>query len=293
MTEHESLAADDLTRRGVAAAQDGETAEAHRLLSQAVQANPRDARAWLWLFAVAGTDEDRRACLERVLEIEPENAGARRELERLDAPREAADLPLLEEALAGAHLAASPTPPAPAGRSRRIGGWGIAIPVVIGAGLVVAALAVVACAFVVRAGSRIGIMPPDIVDSRNYPTPTPIVPQVALLSVRGHSSASDGCVVEGEITNLTESPLELYVVAYFCAAKEDTRAFDNQARLDRVPLPPGQASRFRVGIPYDPQMRYAQVRFRMAAGQGLYTRDDTQEGGSVDWWVPQAYIELE
>jgi hypothetical protein len=99
--------------------------------------------------------------------------------------------------------------------------------------------------------------------------------------------------VEGEITNITESPLELYVVAYFCAAKEDTRTFDNQTRIDRVPLPPGQTSRFRVKISYDPKFRYAQVRFKTVDGQGLYTRDDTQEGGSVDWWVPQAYIELE
>jgi len=260
MIGHET---DDLTQRGVAAAQDGERAEAYRLLSRAVQANPRDARAWLWLFAVADTAGERRACLERVLEIEPENAGARRELERLQT----AGPPSLAVA-----------PPAPTGHAdkRKIVG-----------------LLVIGACTVYGTGGR----PPGIVSrpvgSRPYPTPTPVVPYVALLSARGHSSASDGCVVEGEIKNLAEYPLyDLSVVACFCAAKDDTRTFDGEARIDRVPLPPGQVSRFRVVIPYNPQLRYAQVRFKLAGGQGVYTRDDTQEGGPVDWWVPESFIEL-
>ncbi len=278
MIGHET---DDLTQRGVAAAQDGERAEAYQLLSQAVQANPGDARAWLWLFAVADTDEERRACLERVLEIEPENAGARRELERL-------------QTAGPSPLAVAPSLPTGHADRRKIVG-----PLVIGAGLVVAVVAVlgVAGACMVYVLGRTGVRPPGIVSrpvaSRPYPTPTPVVPYVALLSARGHSSASDGCVVEGEVSNLTGSPLELDVVACFCAAKEDTRTFDGESRLDRVPLPPGQVSRFRVVIPYNPQLRYAQVRFKLTSGQGLYARDDTQQGGPVDWWVPQAFIKLE
>ena len=284
MIGHET---DDLTQRGVAAAQDGERAEAYRLLSRAVQANPRDARAWLWLFAVADTAGERRACLERVLEIEPENAGARRELERLQT----AGPPSLAVA-----------PPAPTGHAdkRKIVGLlviGAGLVAAVGAGLVVAVGAVLgvtgACTVLYGTGGR----PPGIVSrpvgSRPYPTPTPVVPYVALLSARGHSSASDGCVVEGEIKNLAEYPLyDLSVVACFCAAKDDTRTFDGEARIDRVPLPPGQVSRFRVVIPYNPQLRYAQVRFKLAGGQGVYTRDDTQEGGPVDWWVPESFIEL-
>jgi len=67
----------ELIRRGIAAARGGRRDEAERLLRQATSADPQNARAWLWLSAVASGIEAQRECLYRVLEIEPHNSFAR------------------------------------------------------------------------------------------------------------------------------------------------------------------------------------------------------------------------
>jgi len=75
---------DALLAQGIAAGRAGEAARAQQLLAAALQLNPRSEPAWLWLSGVLPNPEQRRACLERVLAINPDNAHARNGLQWLD-----------------------------------------------------------------------------------------------------------------------------------------------------------------------------------------------------------------
>jgi hypothetical protein len=66
-----------------AAVERDDRASARRLLVKAVQADPRNETAWLWLSAVVDDTGREREYLERVLAINPDNATARKHLDRL------------------------------------------------------------------------------------------------------------------------------------------------------------------------------------------------------------------
>src|SRR4051812_19187000 len=83
----------DLVAAGIAALKSGEVDGARALLVQALQADPANGTAWLWLSGAVAADAERRYCLERVLELESNHAAARRGLDRL-APDIAAESPL-------------------------------------------------------------------------------------------------------------------------------------------------------------------------------------------------------
>ena len=74
-----------LFKAGKEAAQRGDKPKAHELLRQAIEVDPYHEQAWLWLAAVVETDEDRQVCFENVLELNPQNDVARRQLERIEA----------------------------------------------------------------------------------------------------------------------------------------------------------------------------------------------------------------
>lgn len=76
--------ADDLYRRGVAAARGGQKTMAATLLRQAVKLNPQHEQAWLWLSGVLDKPQDVAFCLRAVLGINPENERARRGLAALE-----------------------------------------------------------------------------------------------------------------------------------------------------------------------------------------------------------------
>lgn len=73
----------ELTEKGIEALKAGNRVEARRLLSQAVQDQPDDTQAWLWLSGAVTEDEQRIACLQQVLRISPANQVASRGLEKL------------------------------------------------------------------------------------------------------------------------------------------------------------------------------------------------------------------
>lgn len=54
--------------------------KAQQTLARIIKQNPNDEKAWLWLGAVADSDEQRRLCLERVLQINPGNEPAQKGL---------------------------------------------------------------------------------------------------------------------------------------------------------------------------------------------------------------------
>ena len=83
----------DLLSQGIAAARTGRKVQARQLLQQALALNPRSESAWLWLGSIVKSDAERIKCLERVLEINPNNAAARKGLAQLQARAAAPSIP--------------------------------------------------------------------------------------------------------------------------------------------------------------------------------------------------------
>ena len=75
---------DTLTSQGIEAFRNGDIAEARGLFQQAVHNNPRNEDALLWLSQLAESDAERADTLRRVLDINPNNATARRGLEFIE-----------------------------------------------------------------------------------------------------------------------------------------------------------------------------------------------------------------
>ncbi len=73
-----------MVREGVNALKAGRKEEASVLLLKAVELDPYNEDAWLWLSGIVESPEDQRTCLENVLSINPNNARARSGLEYLD-----------------------------------------------------------------------------------------------------------------------------------------------------------------------------------------------------------------
>lgn len=90
-----------LLAQGVSALKGGDTARAKDLIAQSIRLNPRNEYAWLWLSGVVATDEERRRCLERVLELNPANDAARH------------GLAVLARAATAPAAPPTPRPPAP------------------------------------------------------------------------------------------------------------------------------------------------------------------------------------
>jgi hypothetical protein len=77
--------ADLLTQQGIAALQSNDKPRAYEMLGQAVQIEPHNEQAWLWLSGAVATDAERRYCLEQVLVINPRNSAAQRGMALLPA----------------------------------------------------------------------------------------------------------------------------------------------------------------------------------------------------------------
>src|SRR5262245_35324854 len=64
---------DTILQLGIDAAREGNRDEARNLFSLLTRQEPNNLSAWLWLAGVAGSPEQRRVALERVLELDPTN----------------------------------------------------------------------------------------------------------------------------------------------------------------------------------------------------------------------------
>jgi competence protein ComEC len=76
---------EDLIKQAIQAARAGDRHQAQALLNEAVQQEPQNAHAWYLLSQVADTHEEAVRCLERVLEIVPDNAQAQSRLASIKA----------------------------------------------------------------------------------------------------------------------------------------------------------------------------------------------------------------
>jgi hypothetical protein len=83
--------ADKKLKMGIVAVKEGRKGQAHGLLKDATRLDPSSWKAWLWLSRVAEDEDKQRVYLEKVLEINPENTLAQRELEAIGGPREEAE----------------------------------------------------------------------------------------------------------------------------------------------------------------------------------------------------------
>lgn len=72
-----------LLEQGIIAIRSGNKGQAKSLFKQVLQADDRNERAWLWLSEVAETTEERVACVERALELNPNNSMAQLALKKL------------------------------------------------------------------------------------------------------------------------------------------------------------------------------------------------------------------
>ena len=81
--EEATLTLAELLAEAAAAASLGDRAEAERLFRRATERSPGNSTAWLGLAAAVRAPEDKRACYEHVLAINPNNGEARIALQRL------------------------------------------------------------------------------------------------------------------------------------------------------------------------------------------------------------------
>lgn len=75
----------ELRQQGITAAKAGNKDEARRLLQQSIRLEPDNESGWLWLASVARDAQERVFCLNRILEINPNNETAQKALEGLQA----------------------------------------------------------------------------------------------------------------------------------------------------------------------------------------------------------------
>jgi hypothetical protein len=119
----------ELLQEGIRAAKGGQVEKARRILKRVIEQEPHNEMAWLWLSSVVETDEQRMACLENVLAINPHHQAAQRGLQAL-RQKVVTIKPLLEETIA------APTPTVSRPPARKSGPW-VAVALVALAMLVV------------------------------------------------------------------------------------------------------------------------------------------------------------
>ncbi|MEP7292674.1 MAG: tetratricopeptide repeat protein [Chloroflexota bacterium] len=71
----------DLRQRGIQLAKAGQKDESRELLQQSIRLDPQNEAAWLWLASVARDNRERLFCLQKLLEINPQNETARKALD--------------------------------------------------------------------------------------------------------------------------------------------------------------------------------------------------------------------
>ncbi len=214
---------DTLTSQGIDAFRNGETERARTLFMQALDANPRNEDALLWLSQLAESDAERASYFRRILDINPGNATARRGL----------------EAIEGRPVAAPrrPTPraPRPAPRPRRSGLslWQRAIGFALGhLGVTLAFATVVLVGLVILVVAAVIRSRPAAPTRAPVPTPAPLGELIAFVSDRSGSP-------------------ELYVARIDGSGEPRRLTSDDRAEIDPVWSPDGELIAVKVTVDGD------------------------------------------
>jgi hypothetical protein len=75
---------EDLLKLGARTAKAGNKDNARVIFQKVLDADKRNERAWLWMAALAESSMERRRILQTVLNINPNNATAQKQLQMLD-----------------------------------------------------------------------------------------------------------------------------------------------------------------------------------------------------------------
>ncbi len=164
----------DKLKTGIDAARNGDRATARRLLQEVIRADPRSEVAWMWLASTTDNVAERRACLSKALEINPNNTRAKEALDKLgvESARAAQDKQKVEN-LRRIQRGTSSTAPLPGAPESSGSGFN---------------LAYIAIAMLVVAG--IGFAVVAAVSFSQQPQATPAQTQVSLSDVQGTVDAS-------------------------------------------------------------------------------------------------------
>lgn len=98
---------ESILQLGIEAARAGDKGEARELFRLVTREDPQNPQGWLWLAGVAEDRDEKRAALERVVELNPDNELARKGLAALGSPQPA---PAAADAGAAATAAAAAQP---------------------------------------------------------------------------------------------------------------------------------------------------------------------------------------
>lgn len=232
MDENARQRSKQLVERGAAALRTGDVTHARNLLREALQLDPANDQAWVWVSGIVADDGQRRECLARALRYNPQNVMAQRGLAVLDARIAPADpAPVATQNFASLRVSATPinpapinpapvapvlpmpapiapglpmsTPVAPAPR-RRGDGW---IRAAIGIGTVAAAITAVAVGFQLSSNRPIvepAALPTTVVLAATATVPMPTVtPDVRSLTQRAEGELRAGDAAAA-ITTLDE-----------------------------------------------------------------------------------------
>jgi len=82
-----SLLAKTLVQRGIDAVKDARKDFARQCFEQALEHEAENEMAWLWLASVADSEEEKTACFEKVLSINPDNETAQTSLKSIQAQK--------------------------------------------------------------------------------------------------------------------------------------------------------------------------------------------------------------
>jgi len=75
---------EDLMRLGIQTAKAGNKTNARVIFQQILATDKRNERAWLWMASLAESSTDRRRYLETVLQLNPNNPTAKKQLASMD-----------------------------------------------------------------------------------------------------------------------------------------------------------------------------------------------------------------
>jgi hypothetical protein len=104
--------------------------------------------------------------------------------------------------------------------------------------------------------------------------PRPAEPVLEILSKRGSASAGGGyMVVEGEVKNLTDTPLKSIQVVSSWYDEGGKFITSDSAMIEYDPLMPGQTSPFKTMTRGNPLMKRFSVEFKPIFGPVLRTKD--------------------
>ncbi len=70
------MSEETLLEQAIQALRQGQKSQAREILNRLIQADPNNALYWVWLSAAVESEKERRHCLERAYEIDPQNVAA-------------------------------------------------------------------------------------------------------------------------------------------------------------------------------------------------------------------------